>query len=228
MLVDMVKKTRKVTKSKKVMTIPQLRHAFEHIDAFVTKKGTDVDSFRKEWKKVFGKEVSTTAAKEYLAFVEKRGKKMSGGNAPLSYEMREGVPQGSYPKYVDGGFGFANQLSSVGQEGNVQGPPPASLGTNTVGGGKKDKKRKTIKKQKGGFDLSPTNWDKITSIGSSFMNRPFTPTSISSPTSIGIDAQLRGLAVNTMASPRPEIPSFSFVPKIPTYGAYVSTDSKIV
>lgn len=227
MLVEMVKKTRKVQKTKKAMTIPQLRRAFEHIDAFVAKKGTDVTSFSKEWKKTFGKEVSPTAAKEYLAFVAKRGK-MTGGSAPLSYEMRQGVPQGSYPQYVQDGFGFANHLSSEGQQGNVQGPPPASLGQNTVGGGKKQKKRKTKKNQKGGSNLSPTNWDKIVSVGSSLMTRPFTPNSLSAPTSIGMDAQLRGLAVNTMASPRPEIPSFDFTPKIPTYGAYVSTDSKIV
>jgi hypothetical protein len=224
MIIDMVKKTRKITKTKKAMTIPQLRRAFEHINAFVAKKGIDVDSFSKEWKKTFGKDVSPTAAKEYLAFVAKRGK-MTGGSAPLSYEMRQGVPEGSYPQYVQDGFGFANHLSSEGQQGNVQVPPPASLGQNTVGGGKK---RKTIKKQKGGSDLSPTNWDKIASVGAVMMNRPFTPTSLTAPSSMGIDAQMRGLGVNTMPSSRPEIPSFDFTPTIPTYGAYVSSDSKII
>ena len=70
-------KTRKANKGKAMLTVPQLRRAFEHIDRFVERKvlrlseKEGVAAFRKEWKKVFG-QISEESAKDYLDIVRKR------------------------------------------------------------------------------------------------------------------------------------------------------------
>jgi hypothetical protein len=149
----MVRKTRKALKKEKVhgMSIPQLRRAFEHMDKF-----RDLESFRREWKKTFGKEVSKSAAEDYLKFVSTTKGKQSGGMAPLDYQVRPGaeLPYGSFPEYVSGGFGFANKMSIPEMCGKESWPTvPAGLGSNLVGGsskGAKGRKRKGTRKQKGG------------------------------------------------------------------------------
>jgi hypothetical protein len=153
----MVRKTRKAIKKEKVhgMSIPQLRRAFEHMDKF-----RDLETFRKEWKKTFGKDVSKSAAEDYLKFVSTSKGKQSGGMAPLDYQVRPGaeLPYGSFPEYVSGGFGFANKMSIPEMCGKESWPGvPAGMGSNLVGGSplrakgrsKKETRRKG-KKQKGG------------------------------------------------------------------------------
>jgi hypothetical protein len=134
----MVKKTRKVNKE---MTIPQLRKAFEHMDKY-----RDVESFRKEWKKTFGKEITKQSAEDYLRYVSTKSKHalhgQKGGAAPLDYTMRAGtdLPYGSYPAYVASGFGFANQDSltaQCGKETQLWPEPLPGSGCNILKGGKR-------------------------------------------------------------------------------------------
>lgn len=166
------KKENATAKAKaKAMTVPQLRKSFEHIDTFIKTKNPDVDSFMKEWKKVFGKEVSREAAADYLKVCEskklkqsrqsrksRQSKSMSGGGAvaitpaPLGYDLRAGasIPHGSFPEYVSSGFGFANNPSFSNTTEIGEFPlPPADSGSNRfvkLGGGKT--KRKTHRRDK--------------------------------------------------------------------------------
>ena len=115
-----------------VMAIPELRRAFEHIEAYARAHAHDVDGLRAEWKRVFYKPLDKPSAEEYLKHmnnysspVERRGTRKlrrgyaaQGGSAPLAgapigYDMRPGVhitagiDAGSYavvPKYVASGF----------------------------------------------------------------------------------------------------------------------------
>jgi hypothetical protein len=150
----MVKKTRKASKSNG-MTIPQLRQAFEKIESYVSHHKDDVEGFRKEWKKVFGKTVSEEAARDYLAFVREHGvKKQSGGAAPVGYDMRAGadIPYGHFPAYVSSGFGMPSDSFTL-QKGDLLTPRlPVGLGSNAVMNGGKRSGRKT-RKQKGGAYL---------------------------------------------------------------------------
>jgi hypothetical protein len=133
-------KATKRTKSRKaqhhghVMTIPELRRAFEHIESFVEihshkPKETLVKEFRQEWERTFKKEVDTVSAKAYVEHVLEQVKhkkpherRHSGGamplaGAPLAYDatrpglyVSAGVNQGSYavvPSYVQSGFNVA-------------------------------------------------------------------------------------------------------------------------
>lgn len=116
-----------------VMAIPELRRAFEYIEAFARANPRDVDGLRTEWKRVFYKPLDRPSAEEYLKHmnnysspVERRGTRKlrrgyaaQGGSsnplagAPIGYDMRPGVhisagiDAGSYavvPKYVASGF----------------------------------------------------------------------------------------------------------------------------
>ena len=111
-------KTRKIKKG--LMTIPQLRKAFDHIERFTasllhsTKDATERrKAFQKEWMKVFHRAVDDKSADAYLQFEEKKvgkGKKagtrkQKGGlsvnndqrggaaleGAPLDYSTRPGI-----------------------------------------------------------------------------------------------------------------------------------------
>lgn len=217
-----VSKTKKVTKKSKAsvnekdqgMTIPELRKAFEHIERIV-KKGCTTDEFRKEWKKAFGKNISEEAAQDYLDFV-KVDKQSGGGSltlspAPLGYDLRAaGDFKGSFPEYVAGGFGFANNDSIRAQCGKETWPVPVP-----AGGGKKKFSRKK-KSQKGGA---------LPSLGSAVaecMSRPF---GMSAPPSSLQDLQSLSTGNNTLSSPRPEISNFSFTQQQPVYNAQVSRSS---
>ena len=232
----MVRKTRKQNKNGKAMTVLQLRKAFDHIDRYVKTKNPDVGSFCKEWKKTFGKEVSRDAAEDYLKFVmaKGKGKGQAGGAmemapAPLGYDMRAGadIPHGSFPDYVSGGFGFANNSSFSGTTQQVPFPsPPAGLGSNKVGGGKKTRKTKKQKKQAGGGNGL---LQSATTIMSEFFNRPIlaNPHSGNSQ-SQPYDIQMMAKGAQGVAgfpSPRPEIPTFSFTNNNANYAASVSPSS---
>jgi hypothetical protein len=152
------------------MTIPELRRAFEHMEAFAkqhkhTKQA--VASFQEEWFRVFKKKLDKKAATVYIQHVlkdnkdSKDSKGQSGGGgplmgAPLDYDTRPGlyispgVNQGSYaqvPAYVQSGFWnpeIAQTYDKVPGQTIFPTRTPFGLGDNTVigmkGGGLKGKK----------------------------------------------------------------------------------------
>lgn len=209
----MVRKTRKAEKAK-ALTIPQLRKKFEQIDAFLkTKK--DVASFRKEWRKIFGKDVSEAAAKDYLTFVEHSGsgtKTQKGGGqvlegAPIDQMLRAGapLPHGSFLPYVAGGFGFANADSFSAQCGkeNITPTIPAGLGSNEVQSGGRRRGAHALtrrKKQKGGALPS------LTTVISEMFTRPVIA---NSPPGAAQDAQTLWKGGDS-PSGRPEINPLPF------------------
>ncbi len=143
----MVKKTRKsgsahsITASqtlrggkKGILSIPELRHAFEHIESFgrkcaasvhakKTTKASAAASYAKEWKKTFGRSLPTKSAmasiEHYMSLSP--GGKQRGGMAPVSgSELQPGIyaaptlpgqtdgagytAHGSFLPYVEKGF----------------------------------------------------------------------------------------------------------------------------
>ena len=141
----MVRKTRKQHHTKKysgIMTIPELRRSFEHIEDFLTKelnskasKGEIVTHLQKEWEDVFFKPLNRKAAEAYVEHVmtyksrrltRKSGKKHGGAEplagAPLDYNTRPGlyiqpaaIPPNAYGNildYVSKGFWNPEQAHS--------------------------------------------------------------------------------------------------------------------
>lgn len=225
-----VSKTAKATKAKAI-TVPELRRAFEHIHTFLH-KGSSNQAFRKEWKKVFGTELSEKAAADYLAFVEadkskkqKQKHKQHGGGqimspAPLGYDMTNpGTPSQvpSVPAYVAGGMAppADSVYASCGENKFL--PPAASMGSNQVGG--KRQRRSTRKRKQGGGALL-----SLTAAASEFLQRPFT---MAAPPGMGNDAIMLSKGYNSLSSPRPEINN-PFVPQMPgIYTASISPTSRI-
>jgi len=124
-------KSRKAQHHGSIMTIPELRRAFEHIESFVEihchkPKEALIKEFRQEWARTFKKEVDAVSAKAYVEHVLEQVKhkkpherRHTGGampltGAPVSYDsvrpgvyVSAGVDQGSYavvPSYVQSGF----------------------------------------------------------------------------------------------------------------------------
>jgi hypothetical protein len=129
--------TRRITKTvrstkKHVLTIPQLRKAFDHMDKVVehlrkTAKHSFSDavvSYREEWRKTFKRDLPPADAAAYLKFryglkasktrrTRTRGGSMKGGaaasalaGAPLDYQLRAGVSgaYGNFPTYQTQGL----------------------------------------------------------------------------------------------------------------------------
>lgn len=125
-------KTQKKQKSS-VMTIPELRRAFNHIEDYGQElvQGSShafpkaVKEFQKEWRQIFKKDITAQVAEIYLTNLKEQNKvqrkhtrrlrhtRHKGGMAPLMHTDRAGVyispgvNQGSYalvPAYVDKGF----------------------------------------------------------------------------------------------------------------------------
>ena len=203
----MVRKTKKAVKSKsqkevKPMTVPKLRQAFEHIQSFLH-KGTSISAFRKEWKKVFGTELSEKVAADYLAFVQAEGKGKSGNPqkggsmspAPLGYSMsmpsQAGTP--SVPAYIAGGMALPSDsvAETCGQAKNPFLPPAPSMGSNLVGG-----KRTRKRRQNGGAYAS------LSTAFSEFLQRPI---QMASPPGAANDLMMLSKGYNQFSSPRPEI-----------------------
>lgn len=167
-------KTRKLKKG--LMTIPQLRKAFDHIERFtdsLLKKTSNSEerrkAFQKEWSKVFHRSVDDKSANAYLAFEEKkvgkRGTRKQKGGAPLSgapldYSTRPGIEgvYGVFPAYVSSGFAFYNDinkeapLAGCGVE-NTTPKVPISIGSNEVqkGGKRRNGTRKSRRQGGGAF-----------------------------------------------------------------------------
>ena len=151
-------KTKKMkrTSSNKLMTIPQLRKAFEAIEhetkkILEAKSGNEVSDFQKLWKSVFHKSLDAKAAEGYLVMSKKaqrnrRGtRKMKGGSAPIDYMLRPGIDSssyGNYLPYISSGFNFYNDINKIAMDsdcGKVDTTPSisASMGSNKAlsGGG---------------------------------------------------------------------------------------------
>jgi len=122
----------KTRKQKGVMTIPELRRAFDHMETFTARlmtKGGDANERRKafqaEWKRIFHRSVDDKAADAYLAFEAKKHKKSSTrkmrggyaasplGGAPLDYATRPGLPgpYGVFPAYVNSGLDMYDTIN---------------------------------------------------------------------------------------------------------------------
>jgi len=222
----MVKKT---SSSPKSLTLGGLRKALEHIKACA--RTMTVSEFQKEYKKVFHKQISPKQAKEYMQSLKASQK---GGMAPLEYETRPGadLPHGSYPQYLSGGFGFANQNSVIGDNaGHTAFPSPATdLGSNLVKGGGK-RRRVTVRRkaakgsrkrvQRGGSPILDTIRSNVTEM----TNRPFLATGIPG---IGNDAQLLAHGAAGFPSPRPELHSPHLPATTMGHTMHISPASKIV
>jgi len=147
------KKTRKAGHDRAVLSIPELRKSFHHVEKYlqneVTKNknmSTVLSGFRKEWKNVFHKDLSVGAAKSYVSSMMKKTKmwpKHSGGSmqplsgAPLDYTTGPGVNgiYGNFPDYVN--KGFVNPEPGILQECGTKNFTPilsVDMGSNQVGG----------------------------------------------------------------------------------------------
>jgi hypothetical protein len=243
----MVRKTKRVskltkhTKSVKSITVPELRRAFEHIQTFLH-KGATTQAFRKEWKKVFGTELSEKAASDYIAFVEADKSKAQKGGAQmmspssLGYDMTNpgtASQAPSVPAYVAGGIAppADSVYSTCGEVGKHPFlPPAASMGSNEVlaspgpsgqvqkgGRGKTTRKFRKNRKQGGGAM-------SLSTAVSEFMQRPF---AMGSPPGAANDAMMLAKGYNSFPSPRPEINN-PFVPQGPgVYNASISPVSRM-
>jgi hypothetical protein len=169
------KKQRQKRQHSEVMTIPELRKAFESIETFLELHAKHprkelVKLFQQEWKKTFHKEIDTQEAEAYvehaLQELESRNPKRrrhAGGAAALAgafltYDTRPGVytspgvNQGSYPHvpaYVDRGFWnpeIGRQYDPVPGQTHYPSATPYGLGSNQAGGRTKKRRRN----QKGG------------------------------------------------------------------------------
>ena len=233
-----MKKSTTLKHKKGVQTIPQLRKSFDHMERFTKwlvnsekDKSKQVTSFQKEWKKVFYHDIDTTAAQGYIDFQSKqkqstrknkKGKKQSGGQAPLAgapldFQTRPGsyeTPYGNFPEYISSGFSFYNKINQdsffptqCGKE-NITPTVYTSTGSNKVGGS-----RKRNKKQRGGF---PTLSEFAQALS-------FGPLSPSAPTSAAYDLQSATKAQLPPASPSAHTgtpPYINYTPQAVSYPSY--------
>ena len=173
----MTRKTRKNGKTKGVHTIPQLRRLFESIEEFVDSRIVKRESkeslskeVRKEWKRLFHKELDKKAADSFIEhrMMPKKGlratRKHGGGvleGAPIDHTTRPGlnltpgaIPVngqlplstgsgfGSYIDYIGSGF-RTPEIAQTYDPVPKQQPfpiPYASTGSNMVGAGRRKRK----------------------------------------------------------------------------------------
>lgn len=230
-----VKHTRK--RKGGVMTIPQLRKAFDHIETRThdilmrhSDKKSRREAFQAEWKKVFHRDVDAGAADAYLDFAAKKKKRSGSGTrkmkqrggmpalagAPLDYSTRPGVygPYGVFPAYVSSGFDFYNSINKdslteqCGKE-NITPKVPADIGSNVVSqkGGKRRRSTRKHKQRGAGFP-------SISEFASALTMRPF---EVSVPTSPVYDAQMafKGQPLPPSPSPVTSQPGYAQAPMIP-------------
>ena len=224
----MVKQKQKTRKLKKgLMTIPQLRKAFDHIEHFtdsLLKKTDNAEerrkAFQKEWNKVFYRTVDDKTANAYLAFEEKKMGKKSGtrkqkggaalSGAPLDYSTRPGIEgvYGVFPAYVSSGFSFYNDinkeapLAGCGIE-NTTPKVPISIGSNEVqkGGKRKSRVTRKAKRQDGGA------FPSISEFAQAMASRPIISTN---PPTMAYTAQMdfKGLPSPPSSTPNTASPPY--------------------
>jgi hypothetical protein len=237
----MAKKHSKTHKNKKgLMTIPQLRKAFDHIESFtqtLLRKTNDPKEqrkeFQKEWQKVFHRAVDDKSADSYLQFEQKKSGKRTTkkqqrggaplGGAPLDYSTRPGIDgvYGVFPAYVSSGLAFYNDINKLSQtEGcgieDTTPKVPLSIGSNEVqkGGKRKNKTRKAKKQDGGAF---PT----LTEFGTALAFRPITSTN---PTTPFYDGQMGWKGQPLPPSPAPNTANPPYMAYKPTTLAGVATE----
>jgi hypothetical protein len=153
------------------MTIPQIKTAFDYISQYIMSEKPSVAEFKKEWKKVFHREMDDDNAKSYIEFVMKKpvaGRKLRKfrGGAEPGLVTGQGLvagavtdsglrPYGVFPEYVASGFEVGiPEMSSKELCGNVlgqQGPIPTA-----PSGGKR-----TLRRVRGGrfpFSTAPPSF----------------------------------------------------------------------
>jgi len=137
------------------MGVPELRRAFERIEQKVLEvqgdnKETQIAKMKEAWKSIFHKEIDTKAVEAYLAVKmsslrrgnkktrKDKGKKQSGGMAPVDYQLRPGIDgvYGSFQNYVVGGLPYP-EIGRTQEWGTKDFTPilPADMGSNQAGGG---------------------------------------------------------------------------------------------
>ena len=157
------RKTRRASDSKKpkhVLTIPQLRKAFNHMDDVVEKlKNTAKHSFsdavityREEWRKTFKRDLSPADAAAYLKFRyglksgrtrrsrTRGGAVMGASGAPLDYQTRAGLSgvYGNFPAYQTQGLDRAYSSAITSDCGKPNGFPTDGSAASQAGGGMLD------------------------------------------------------------------------------------------
>lgn len=159
------RKTRKLGKkstkpTKQILTIPQLRKAFDHMDKVVeslrkTAKHSFSDAvvaYREEWRKTFKRDLPPADAASYLKFryglktgMTRRSKTRGGAmaamaGAPLDYQLRAGVSgvYGNFPTYQTQGLDryYSSAISS--DCGKPNGFPTDGSAASQAGGGMLD------------------------------------------------------------------------------------------
>jgi len=151
------KKTRKLRKAKHILTIPELRKAFDHMDKVVenlrkTAKHSFSDAvvtYREEWRKTFKRDLPPADAASYLKFryglktamtrrTKTRGGSMAGSSgAPLDYQLRAGVSgvYGNFPTYQTQGLDRYYSSAINADCGKPNGFPTDGSGASQAGGG---------------------------------------------------------------------------------------------
>ena len=157
------KKTRK-NKVGKILSIPELRKSFHDIETYLgvqlksgKAKTEDISrNFCKEWRKIFGRELSLSAARSYIQHMRDRLPHMKGGSqqlmgAPLDHTLQPGIygPSGSYPAYVNNGF-WSPEPGIAADCGVKDFSPkiPINMGSNQAGG-----RRRKTRRQRGGMNV---------------------------------------------------------------------------
>ena len=212
-----------------VMTIPQLRKAFEHVETFVEihsqkPKRELVPLFQEEWKKTFYKEIDRKDAEAYVEHAlseisqkDPKHRKHSGGAQPLAgaalladtrpgVYISPGVNNGSYaqvPAYIDKGF----WNPSIGRTYDpVQGQTtypvytPATLGSNAALKGGARRKRQT-QRQRNRSSRNQQGGGIVDAMTQFFTMRPIFSTV--PPTNVGDDATTAAMAKPLPQSPDP-------------------------
>jgi hypothetical protein len=231
-------KTRKTKKG--ILTIPQLRKAFDHMESFtgsLVKRTRDPvqrrKAFQKEWAKVFYRNVNDASADAYLQFEAKkhgtRGKQRGGAaleGAPLDYSTRPGIAgvYGVFPAYVSSGFDFYNDINMEGPTAgcgveNTTPKVPISIGSNEVQKGGKTRSRKTRKAHRGGGIFT----DLIGSL-------TYRPIAASVPTSVAYDAQMmmKGQTSGVNPSPNTATPPYQPIKPVIVSGTATSIDRDLM
>lgn len=163
-MVKSQRKTRKITRKSKntvntsILTIPQLRKAFDHMDKVIedlrkmsrNSFSDAVVSYREEWRKTFKHDISPADAAAYLKFRfgikstrsmtrrrKTRGGAMALAGAPLDYQTRPGVdgPYGNFPTYQAQGLDRSYGSAISADCGKPNGFPTDPSGASQEGGG---------------------------------------------------------------------------------------------
>lgn len=188
-----------------ILTIPELRHAFDFIDSAVAeniKKPVEVlvNRVQEEWKKVFYKNLSKKDAMDYVRHLKKIMTRKRGGYAPVNYTMRPGIEnEHAYvqvPKYMAAGLNTF-QYPEIAQtqdpiHGQVQYPTAAPV---SMGG---RRHRKTQKRRKHGG---------MAALQQAFI-RPI-PSSV--PPTVGQNLESTWAGQSTGASSDVTVPNFKYM-----------------